>query len=172
MNTTMYENGNTYEVKLLKVKTIAPGHKYVRADGELFQIISKVQTNSETITDEMSEVVKPEGNVFLKPMSKRRMLKLFRQYSTHANHEIHKHNIEQQDILMRTISFANKHKAGLPAKESRQLVQNGINTVKEIIKGRFRDPHGKNGEAEFFQEWTKNCRGEAWFNYLKENRAA
>jgi len=170
MTITMYENGNTFQVKLQKVTATDPGEKYIKVDGEAYELISKVRTSSETVTEEMSEVVKPEGDVFLKPISKRRILKLFRRYSTHANHEIHKHNIEQQQILMRTMTFANIGSAGLPAKESRQLVDNGIKAMQEIIKGRFSDPDGRNTDAEFFQQWTERCRGEGWFKYLQENR--
>lgn len=63
MTTTMYENGNTFQVKLQKATTIDPGKNYIKVDGEPFEVISKVRTNTVTITDQMSEAVKPKTEV-------------------------------------------------------------------------------------------------------------
>lgn len=61
MKTRMYENGNTFEIVYNRVKTVEKGKKYIMIDNVLHELISKVRTNTITITDEMSERVKPQN---------------------------------------------------------------------------------------------------------------
>lgn len=57
--TTLFEKGNTYDLTYQKSKKRELGKVYISIDGECYKVISKVQTNEVTVTDEMSENVKP-----------------------------------------------------------------------------------------------------------------
>lgn len=72
MATTLYKNGNTYEVELEKANEIIEGNQYITVDGKPYRVISEVQTNSETITEEMSEAVKPESKQRMETAAKQR----------------------------------------------------------------------------------------------------
>lgn len=61
MKTRMYENGNTFEIVYNRVKKTEKGKKYIMIDNVLHELISKVKTNKITITDEMSQRVKPQN---------------------------------------------------------------------------------------------------------------
>lgn len=61
---TLCENGNTYKVEIRKLEpteTQKPKNKYINIDGVPHQLNGKTRTNLITITDEMSERVKPKN---------------------------------------------------------------------------------------------------------------
>ena len=59
MKTTLYENGNAFEVTLLEAKEKNPGKIYIYIDNVLHEVISKVKINGVTVTDKMSlDVIK------------------------------------------------------------------------------------------------------------------
>lgn len=61
MKTRLYENGDTFEMVYRLAKTTKNGKKYIMIDNVLHELISKVKTNKITITDVMSERVKPQN---------------------------------------------------------------------------------------------------------------
>lgn len=57
--TTMFQNGNTYTVKLEKATARKADREYITFDGSLHQVLSKIQTNEVTIQPEFERLVKP-----------------------------------------------------------------------------------------------------------------
>ena len=59
ITTTMFQNGNTYTVKLQRATAKEAGKNYIGIDGVLYQVLSKTQTNEVTIQPEFERLVKP-----------------------------------------------------------------------------------------------------------------
>lgn len=55
----LYENGNVYELTFKPVLQEIDGKKHFRLNGKLHTVISKIRINEITVTDEMSERIKP-----------------------------------------------------------------------------------------------------------------
>lgn len=54
ITTTLFENGNEYQLTYKKVEAMEPAKEHFTMNGEICQIVSKVQVNEITITEEMS----------------------------------------------------------------------------------------------------------------------
>lgn len=54
ITTTLFENGNEYQVTYKVVEAVEPAKQHFTLNGKICQVISKVQVNDVTITEEMA----------------------------------------------------------------------------------------------------------------------
>lgn len=59
METTLYENGDTFKVRIQRADSRENGKRYIFINDVLHELISKEKINAVTITEAMSEAVKP-----------------------------------------------------------------------------------------------------------------
>lgn len=84
--TIIYENGNTFNLNYKVAKFKEPNKTYFYIDNVLCEVISKVKTNTITITDKMSLDVLPideltKQSLLLTPMLIKKLLKFSDDYS-------------------------------------------------------------------------------------------
>ena len=54
ITTTLFENGNEYQLTYKTVEAVEPAKEHFNLNGKICQVVSKVQVNEITVTEEMS----------------------------------------------------------------------------------------------------------------------